>query len=158
MERENTTAWVLEFGKSRPRLYVLGWPTSPMSMVIPCRGVEVSNTMLTMKGWVIFLIHLMSAVNLIIVSDLHQWMHCYITTSNELITSANLIYIALCEPNFYAKSYFHELFMSLSESQKITFDYEPHPILAWVRKTIVQEDWKLPFCKILEPNLKRNDN
>ena len=56
-------------------------------MVIPCRVVEGSVTMLTMKGWVIFLIHLRTAVNLIIVPDLHQmnaglYQHKYISQPN----------------------------------------------------------------------------
>ena len=38
----------------------------------PCRVVEVSATMLTTKGWVIFQIHLTTAVNLIIGPDLHR--------------------------------------------------------------------------------------
>ena len=39
---------------------------------VPCRLVEVSVTLLSMKGWVMFLIRLTTAVNLIIVPDLHR--------------------------------------------------------------------------------------
>ena len=45
---------------------------SPCRWYYQCRVVEVSATILTMKGCVIFLIHLTTAVNLIIVPDLHH--------------------------------------------------------------------------------------
>ena len=48
------------------------WKAQIVNMVMQCRVVEVSATMLTMRGCVIFLFHLTTAVNLIIVPDLHQ--------------------------------------------------------------------------------------
>ena len=54
------------------RLYVLGWPISPIQIVTPYKVAEVSITMLNMKGFVIYLIHITTAVKFTIVPDLRQ--------------------------------------------------------------------------------------
>ena len=65
-------------------------------MVTLCKVVEVSITVLTMKGWVIYLIHFTTAVNLTIVArPPSDGYRTTITTSNEHITLANLICKAL---------------------------------------------------------------
>ena len=52
-------------------------------MVMPCKVVEVSATMLTMKGWVIFLIHLTTAVSLLFSKCFLLILHdCNCFTSN----------------------------------------------------------------------------
>ena len=56
----------------RNKAIYIRWAEKSHVDVIPCEVVEVSATMLTMKGWVIFVTYITTAVNLIIVPDLHQ--------------------------------------------------------------------------------------
>ena len=57
---------------SEARLSILGWPISPILIVTPVKVAEVSVIMLNMKVWLIYMIHLTTAVKFIIAPDLHQ--------------------------------------------------------------------------------------